>query len=480
MFSQYAHVIELEQIKLLQNLPKELKFLRAFNWISMPKNDQGNVLLKDRTRFSVQIGDEPVDLEGKPKAIKKFNERALQQLLKNHHFTDDEITWLTESMSLPSKSIVTDDEKTQQLLKERGFTDLEAKQIIKLMNLKERAPSHHQDLTGMLYHIVQEYLFVEGTFPQYCVIKKEAHARLFKRGEEVYYSTEMSGFGMQNRLPSGEIEEEIHYFPGKVAAEYVLTPNGFLLTKVGASNPLLYRLIIGEQRTPPALIDLKEIEFKTAMEALQTTIDDAGVASQLKPSMRTIVEEVQRLKKALEEEILASKQSKFKETEQSEQFAKREQLLADICRKTAYLAQHPTDTQAKAHYKQCIKTVQGHRSWGKIIGGAMLAFFGAVLMVASTMALVASLGTSTPLSAIGISIGETALATGLSATAAAISTIPTVGGLVLARSGRRKNLSEAMYQFFQARYPETETPDSSKVSAIHPESEPIHQIAGRR
>ena len=87
--------------------------------------------------------------------------------------------------------------------------------------------------------------------------------------------------------------------------------------------------------------------------------------------------------------------------------------MIDILNQTQKLALKPTHLGLRKAYKEAAQLAEGHPSFGKKAAGVLLAFLGAVIIVAASLALASSFGASTPLAAVGLVYGGSTLAKGV-------------------------------------------------------------------
>lgn len=88
-------------------------------------------------------------------------------------------------------------------------------------------------------------------------------------------------------------------------------------------------------------------------------------------------------------------------------------MITQYTRVMTAVVNNPNDYNIAKHKENTQKVFGFNRKWKNIIGGAMLSFFGAIMVTASIGLAVATFGISTPLSAIGLSLGTTLIASGV-------------------------------------------------------------------
>lgn len=101
--------------------------------------------------------------------------------------------------------------------------------------------------------------------------------------------------------------------------------------------------------------------------------------------------------------------------------------LTDYVVSTKNIIQDPSSENIAIHARATKAALHSNKAWGKKVGGAMLAVFGAVLIAASIVLAVGTFGVASPISAIGIALGGTAISVGTAIGAAVIATTAAVG-----------------------------------------------------
>lgn len=117
--------------------------------------------------------------------------------------------------------------------------------------------------------------------------------------------------------------------------------------------------------------------------------------------------------------------------------------IDEALRETINLLHEPTEARCQ-RYLELANEIADARSLVKILAGAMLALAGLCLLAISTAGLILSHGATTPLSVYGINVGWQLLAGGMG-----LGTLLTGAGGILAYSGRRHGLSQAMLAYKQ-------------------------------
>jgi hypothetical protein len=103
----------------------------------------------------------------------------------------------------------------------------------------------------------------------------------------------------------------------------------------------------------------------------------------------------------------------YKETDNDE-------TLIKIIKKTQAVAMDPSPTN-RDECTALREEVSGKESWGKLIAGLMLSVLGLALIVGATLALVASIGISAPISIPAVAVGASVLVAGLASLGAGFS-----------------------------------------------------------
>lgn len=187
------------------------------------------------------------------------------------------------------------------------------------------------------------------------------------------------------------------------------------------------------------LVSYERKEYEKAMSHLRTTLRRIPRTSQ---ELKNLAETGETVAKFYLDKVNELTQNGKIDSDLSE--------ITKILNQTTALAKAPSNAYLQREYKEAAEKAAGHPSFGKKLGGLLLAFLGAAVTVASVLVAVASFGGSTPLSALGVTVGTGALTKGLAGAGILVGSGMLIGGLGLFNSGKRKAESKIRLEFANA------------------------------
>lgn len=302
----------------------------------------------------------------------------------------------------------------------KGTTEEEAlcQFLVKQFNKKNAKlilKHYNQLVTAVPFNAVVHSLWQDqGQQSQIMPVSKEMMSCFSIRENSVYMDVKMDSLKIGPPTPPSSGKE--FPLPGSIVATFELTEDGFRLKQLAASNSTLRDLCIGQNNV---VITQHEVNFATAEEELLSAISDNGNDQRLRTAARAVLSHV----------IAAKKE------------AQDDGLLLKVLKQTTAVVKNPCNPSVLNQYEQLTKQVNDKRSWGKIIGGSMLALLGVAVMLVSAALLVHSFG----LTSIGLKIGIGFFLKGIGI---ANGPFLALGGCSLACSGRGRGLANAIHSLF--------------------------------
>ncbi|OGT46603.1 MAG: hypothetical protein A3E83_07330 [Gammaproteobacteria bacterium RIFCSPHIGHO2_12_FULL_41_20] len=214
---------------------------------------------------------------------------------------------------------------------------------------------------------------------------------------------------------------------------------GLQVEQIEASNFLLHRLFFSEQPVDETQLltlieQAKWVEaYRAAVDELRKTLVRDTVSSTLRTYANDVLQKVRYM--------AAQKGADLEQ-------------LADVVQATNKLVRNPGNSQVQARYLDLAGQVRSKRSWGKIIGGAMLVLLGVVLIATAVALAVTTAGIGTPLSAVVAVIGVKVAIAG-AVTAGVLGVAAVAGGSYSFYKGKKLQPAQAMQHLVEESRSET-------------------------
>lgn len=222
--------------------------LKENEWVEPESNQR--TYLKDFRRFNLEIQHETEATRGE--TVDVSLEARLDGSLMRYGFSPDEIERLKRHYS-------------------QNLVSINTAAIIEALTIKG--------------HIVAQE--ADSDANRRILIKKNQHG-------EVIAETEYWGFQVYKEGQAGYVDDRagVTLLPGKVKSVFILTPTGFRLSHMEASNSYLARLIMGEEINE----SVEEMAFHAVEEEHETALEDLEAAEHLIIGNDELTHEVRELR----------------------------------------------------------------------------------------------------------------------------------------------------------------------------------------